>query len=193
MWQAVGVPSRTALLLPVLAVVALAGCGAATPKSAAPSAGAKAAAFRGSPAPLAGLHRQADALLGGGVAGLRARLRALRGYPVVLNEWASWCEPCQSEFPVYQRVSVTDGAKVAFVGLDAKDQNAAAAAFLKRFPVSYPSYTDPVGSIASSLRLYTAYPQTIYFNRSGRVVFDHAGPYETPAALERDIRHYLLG
>jgi cytochrome c biogenesis protein CcmG, thiol:disulfide interchange protein DsbE len=175
-----------------VAAVALAGCGSQA-KSDAPPVSAVDHAFRHSPAELATLHAQADQLLGGGPRALQARLASLRGYPIVLNEWASWCEPCQSEFPVYQKVAVALGRRVAFLGLDAKDTNASAATFLRRFPVTYPSYTDPNGAIASALHLYTAYPQTIYFNRAGVKVFDHAGPYETVSSLEQDIHEYLKG
>jgi cytochrome c biogenesis protein CcmG/thiol:disulfide interchange protein DsbE len=184
---------RASSLAVGLTVVAIAGCGASQPKSAAPSTSAVTSAFKGSPPALASLHSQANQLLGGGPHALKARLAQLRGYPVVLNQWASWCEPCQSEFPVYQKVAVAFGRKVAFLGIDAKDQNGAASSFLKKFPVTYPSYTDPDGSLASSLQLIAAYPQTIYFNRHGEQVFDHAGPYLSAAALEKDIRRYAMG
>jgi cytochrome c biogenesis protein CcmG, thiol:disulfide interchange protein DsbE len=111
----------------------------------------------------------------------------------VVNKWASWCGPCQTEFPVFQRAAVVLGKRVAFVGIDGKDANASAAAFLKRFPVTYPSYTDPGEAIARSIQAAVYYPQTIYFNRQGKAVYDHAGPYESTAALERDIRRYVLG
>ena len=121
-----------------------------------------------------------------------ARLKSLRGYPVVVNKWASWCGPCQSEFPAYQRASVTYGEQVAFIGIDGKDSDASAAAFLRRFPVTYPSYVDPQEAIARSVQAATYYPQTVYIDRAGIEVYDHAGPYETAAALERDIRRYVL-
>lgn len=175
-----------------IAVVGLAGCGAATPHNAAPAQGTVQAAFNGSPAPLARIHTQANELLGGGSKAFEARLRELRGHPVVVNMWASWCEPCQSEFPSYQRASVAYGRQVAFLGIDAKDQNTAATGFLHRFPVTYPSYTDPKGSIASAINAYQAYPQTFFFDREGQKVFDKAGPYLSAAALEHDIRRYVL-
>jgi cytochrome c biogenesis protein CcmG, thiol:disulfide interchange protein DsbE len=170
----------------------LAGCGAATPHSDAPSHGTVAVAFKGSPPPLAEIHAQANQLIGGGPAAFEARLRSLRGHPVVVNMWASWCEPCQSEFPTYQRASVAYGRQVAFLGIDAKDHNADATAFLRKFPVTYPSYTDPHGSIASAIHSYQAYPQTFFFNSQGKKVFDKAGPYLSVGALERDIRRYVL-
>jgi cytochrome c biogenesis protein CcmG/thiol:disulfide interchange protein DsbE len=148
-------------------------------------------AFGGSPAPLAALHAQANQLLPGGSAAFKARLRALRGYPVVVNLWASWCEPCQSEFPVFQRVAVADGRRVAFLGVDTQDANGNAASFLKHFPVTYPSYTDPHGRIPGSVGADPQYtPQTWYFNRNGSMVYDRAGPV-TVAQLKQDITFYL--
>ena len=172
----------------------LAGCGGGTAHSAAPTRGEVSAAFRGSPAVLALLHGQADRLLGGGVRAVRARLAALKNYPVVINKWASWCGPCQTEFPAFQQASVRYGRQVAFIGIDGKDGNGSAAAFLRRFPVSYPSYTDPHESIADAIQAATYYPQTLFFVRGPHTsyVYDHAGPYETAAALETDIRRYVL-
>jgi cytochrome c biogenesis protein CcmG/thiol:disulfide interchange protein DsbE len=175
----------------VLAALLATACGAAAPRSAAPSPAREAAAFKGSPAPLAGLHAQADRLLGGGVPSFRTRLTSLRGYPVVVNKWASWCGPCQTEFPAFQRAALRYGRSVAFVGIDGKDSATQAAAFLRRFPVAYPSYQDPDENIARSIKASVYFPQTVYFDRRGRIVYDHAGPYESVSALERDIHRYL--
>ncbi len=101
------------------------------------------ARLTGSPAPLAALHAQAGELLPGGLGAVRARLAALRGLPVVINKWASWCVPCRSEFGAFQRASVAQGRQVAFIGVDSGDSSLPdARAFLRAFPVSYPSYYD---------------------------------------------------
>jgi cytochrome c biogenesis protein CcmG/thiol:disulfide interchange protein DsbE len=182
------------VLLAALVVIAVivAGGGSSTPRSAGLSKGSVAAALAGSPPVLASLHAEGNQLLAGGPQAFEAQLKRLRGYPVVVNKWASWCGPCQTEFPAYQRASVAYGRRVAFIGIDGKDTNPSAAAFLRRFPVSYPSYTDPHEDIARQIRAATYYPQTVYVDRAGTEVFDHAGPYETAAALERDIRRYVL-
>jgi cytochrome c biogenesis protein CcmG/thiol:disulfide interchange protein DsbE len=181
-------------LMTVVALVCpgLAACGGGEPRNAAPPTAAVTSAFRGSPAPLASLHGQAGQLLSGGTVAFQERLADLRGHPVVINKWASWCGPCQTEFPAFQRAAVRYGRQVAFIGLDSKDQNASAKAFLRRFPVTYPSYVDPHETIADALGATQFFPQTVFINARGRHEYDHAGPYETAAALERDIRLYLL-
>jgi cytochrome c biogenesis protein CcmG, thiol:disulfide interchange protein DsbE len=183
-----------AVLLVALVIVAVlvARPKTSTPRSAHLSQSAVSTALAGSPRALASLHAQSNQVLPGGTKAFTARLKALRGHPVVVNEWASWCEPCQTEFPVFQRASVDFGRQVAFIGLDARDTDAAAGAFLHRFPVSYPSYADPSQHIATMLKAVGGVPQTVYINRRGKQVFDHAGPYETAASLQADVRRYAL-
>ena len=110
----------------ILACAALlAGCGASNPPSAAPSKATLAKAFQGSPPALMALHRQANELIGGSKSAFDSRLAALRGHPVVVNKWASWCAPCRGEFPVFQRAVLgpSIGNTVAFVGLDGQDND----------------------------------------------------------------------
>jgi cytochrome c biogenesis protein CcmG/thiol:disulfide interchange protein DsbE len=145
-----------------------------------------------SPAPLAALHAQADEILPGGLPALRARLAALRGRPVVINKWASWCEPCRAEFGVFQRVSVSQGREVAFVGIDSGDSSRANALdFLRSSPVSYPSYYDQSGQAGAAITDSTFTPVTVFYNRRGGQ-FIHQGPYLSVAKLEEDVRRYAL-
>ncbi|MGI8714965.1 MAG: TlpA family protein disulfide reductase [Solirubrobacteraceae bacterium] len=178
--------------LAVLLCPLLAACGAAKFHSAPPSRSEVRRSLQGSPPALAQLHDQANRLLPGGVTAFNARLRALRGHPVVVNKWASWCGPCQSEFPTFQRAAVKYGRQVAFVGLDGNDHDGSASSFLRRFPVTYPSYVDPRSAIAGTIGAASYFPMTVYITPSGHRVFEHAGPYATEASLEHDIRFYLL-
>ena len=150
------------------------------------------ARLAGSPAPLAALHAQSSALLPGGLGAVRARLAALRGYPVVVNKWASWCVPCRSEFGAFQRASVAQGRQVAFIGLDSGDSSLRdARSFLRSFPVSYPSYYDKSGKAGTAITDSTFTPVTVFYDRSGRE-YIRQGPYPTSAKLEQDVRRYAL-
>jgi cytochrome c biogenesis protein CcmG, thiol:disulfide interchange protein DsbE len=151
------------------------------------------AALTGSPAPLAALHAQDSRILPGGLPALRARLASLRGLPMVINKWASWCEPCRAEFGVFQHVSVSEGRQVAFVGIDSGDTSKADAVnFLHSFPLSYPSYYDPSEQAGVAITDSTSTPVTVFYNRAGGQ-FIHQGPYLSMAKLEQDIRRYALG
>jgi cytochrome c biogenesis protein CcmG/thiol:disulfide interchange protein DsbE len=145
----------------------------------------------GSPAPLAALHAQADELLGGGASALRARLAALKGWPVVLDKWASWCEQCKAEFGVFQRTATNLGRKVAFIGIDSGDTSRAKPLeFLDSFPVSYPSYFDPSTQIGVEVSDSTLVPATIFYNRRGERNYIRQGAYPSVATLERDVERY---
>jgi cytochrome c biogenesis protein CcmG, thiol:disulfide interchange protein DsbE len=149
-------------------------------------------ALAGAPKPLADLYAQGDRLLPGGTAAFERRLAALRGHPVVVNKWASWCGPCREELPFFQRLSAQMGKRVAFVGVDGNDSPAAARTFLGEFPLPYPSYTDPDESIAGLLGATVGFPATAFYDAGGTRVFVKQGQYATQADLAADIRRYAL-
>jgi cytochrome c biogenesis protein CcmG, thiol:disulfide interchange protein DsbE len=146
----------------------------------------------GAPPRLAALHRQANELLPGARDGLRARLRALRGHPVVVNVWGSWCGPCRLELPVFQRASLRWGKRVAFVGVDLNDSREGAASLLRTVPLPYPSYEDPHGKVYNGYRL-AGTPSTIFYDAAGRQTYIHQGPYYAQADLDAQIERYALG
>lgn len=184
-------PIRAAVLLAaaLLLLAGWAGCGEGEEASAELD---YEKALAGAPAPLATLHDQGNELLGGGVGAYRDRLKALRGYPVVVNKWASWCGPCRFEFPAFQRMSARFGKRVAFLGVDSDDSEDAAATFLEQYPVPYPSYSDPDQEIAEEMTATLGFPSTAFYDRSGELVYLKQGPYANDQEFLADIQRYAL-
>jgi cytochrome c biogenesis protein CcmG/thiol:disulfide interchange protein DsbE len=142
------------------------------------------------PKPLAALYEQRNELLSGGTAAFEERLRELRGFPIVVNKWASWCGPCRAEFPFFQSQAAKLGDEVAFVGIDFFDSNDAARTFLDANPVPYPSYLDPDKEIAASLDVEGETPATVFFNSKGEQVYAYRGGYASEQDLAADIERY---
>jgi cytochrome c biogenesis protein CcmG/thiol:disulfide interchange protein DsbE len=147
--------------------------------------------LRGAPAPLEALHAESGRLLDGGVDAFEARLEGLRGHPVVINKWASWCDPCRAEFPALQQTATERGRDIAFLGLNSGDSRQPAQRFLRRYPTPFPSYVDPDEDIARALRAPANYPVTVFLDARGETAFIHQGAYRDSASLEADIDRYL--
>jgi thiol-disulfide isomerase/thioredoxin len=145
----------------------------------------------GAPPALAAVHREANDLIPGARKALLARVDALRGHPVVINVWAAWCGPCRVELPVVQQASLNWGKRVAFLGVDLKDNRGAAKQLLRDIPLTYPSYEDPDGKVYNGYKLLGT-PATIYYNAAGKQTYIHSGPYESRADLDADIKRYAL-
>jgi cytochrome c biogenesis protein CcmG/thiol:disulfide interchange protein DsbE len=191
---------RTKIVVTVLAIAAVAGVtvwgvasggqtvdsGAGNPHSAAVNYDE---ALAHAPPKLADLYANGDELLPGGLDGLRSELDKLKGYPVVVNVWASWCGPCRSEFPDFQSVAADRGDELAFMGVDALDTDAAAENFLEELPLPYPSVTDPDQQVKRELGL-RGYPATAYYDSNGNLVHLKQGPYTSEAELQADVDRY---
>ena len=175
-----------------LAVILGGGCGSSEGGGNGGSHPDYAKALAGSPPALAALHKQANDLLPGGTDAYEKRIAGLRGYPIVVNVWASWCGPCRFEFPVLQKLSAQYGKKVAFLGVNSEDAEDAAGTYLEEEPVPYPSYNDPDKEILSSLGAFGGLPDTAFYDRTGELVHLKQGPYSEDSELEEDVRHYAL-
>jgi len=102
-------------------------------------------------------------------------LVTLRGKPVVVNVWASWCGPCIKEAPILAMASTAYRGRVQFVGVDIEDSYPPARTFIQKYGWSYPSVFDPNSEIRNGLLLH-GQPATIGFDSSGNRGFLWEGP-----------------
>jgi cytochrome c biogenesis protein CcmG/thiol:disulfide interchange protein DsbE len=111
-------------------------------------------------------------------------LAELRGTPVVLNFWASWCVPCREEAPLLQRTWRQQARPrgVLFVGLDMQDITDDARGFLHDFHIAYLNIRDPSNPVAHRYGV-TGLPETFFITASGKVVSHVVG--ESSAAQLR--------
>lgn len=144
------------------------------------------------PAPLRALYARGDELRHLQGDEFVAAIRRLRGYPVVINKWASWCKPCREEFSMLRRMSAKYGDRVAFIGINAGDSNENARAFLRENATLYPHVIDPAEQISGALRADRVFPATIFLDRDGDIVTVSPGPFPTQPTLEQAIRRYAL-
>lgn len=193
MRRAVIAVCAVALVAAVVGGIVQAGGGQQAPKAAGGplSLAAVSAPVDGAPPALAALRRRVNELVPGGPAAFDAQLRALRGHPVVVNMWASWCDPCRFELPFLQREAVRRGAQVAFLGVNVADARAAARRMAARYPMPYPSFEDPRDRIFSR---YSArgLPSTAFYDARGKLVLVHQGVFSTQAKLARAIDRYAV-
>ena len=119
-------------------------------------------------------------------------LASLRGKAVVVNFWASWCEPCKEESPRLEeawRRHRRDG--VVVVGVDAHDFKSEATRFVERYELTYPIAHDGPGRTLDRFGV-VAFPETVFIDREGRIVAWVQGPVSAEA-IEENISRALEG
>jgi cytochrome c biogenesis protein CcmG/thiol:disulfide interchange protein DsbE len=167
-WTRSGIVGFGAITLAIAALLVLLGVRLVAASQAVNSAGS------GGISPLVG-HAAPDLGItvyngSNGSGGKTLRLADLRGHPVVVNFWASWCQPCQEETPIvqaaYQKYA---GQGVVFVGVDYEDKADAATAFLKQYGVTYPSGPDTSSGESAVAYGVTGPPETVFIDRTGVV------------------------
>ena len=170
---------RTLLVVAAVAAVAAAGIGAAVALSG--SSGGASGGRVGQPAP----GFSVDTLRGGG----RVTLASAGGRPLVLNFWASWCGPCTDEMPALEAEHRALGGRVAFIGLDTKDNRDDGASFLRKVGVDYVAGFDPLATTFDKYGLI-GMPTTFLIRPGGEVVYRHTGALDQ-STLDGLVQRYF--
>lgn len=120
-------------------------------------------------------------------AAFTAKVASFRGKPLVVNFWATWCDPCKAEMPRLAAAAKTYAGRVAFLGVDVQDDSAFAARFARREHVSYMSVADPRRDVVQSQHIL-GLPVTQFYDAAGKQRSVHQGeikPDQLRAAIEK--------
>lgn len=101
-------------------------------------------------------------------------LSALRGKPVVINFWASWCPPCTDELPYFERLAQLYGKRVTIVTVDWNEGPGVAASYLKQHGIALPVVTDQQSDIYKAYSLFEV-PDTLVLDAQGNVTYVSVG------------------
>ena len=128
--------------------------------------------------------------------GRRVSLTAMRGTPVVLNFWASWCADCKVEHPYILHIGRYFARRgVKFFGVSYQDSDSSARAFMRRYGVAWPDLRDPGQRTAIDYGV-TGVPETFVIDRRGILRYHSPGPVApnaptSPLILTRQIDRVL--
>jgi cytochrome c biogenesis protein CcmG/thiol:disulfide interchange protein DsbE len=108
----------------------------------------------------------------------RSSLSDYRGRVVLLNFWASWCEPCRTESPLLQRwhKRIADSGGTV-LGVDVLDVTSDAREFARKYKLTYPMLRDHDGNALGDFGV-VAYPETFVIDRRGRIAATRRGPVD---------------
>lgn len=113
------------------------------------------------------------------------RLDDFKGQGVVLNFWASWCDPCRAEADLLEQTWRREqGNGIVFIGLDYLDQEHAALSYLAEFDITYPNGADLQSSAARSYGI-KGVPETFFIGPDGTIVSKVIGPVVSQSDLDR--------
>jgi len=117
-------------------------------------------------------------------------LSGLRGTPLVVNVWASWCPPCAAEMPHLNAAHKAAGDRVQFLGVDLLDRRDRGLAWAKDFVMRFASVQDPDGVIRARMQV-PAPPVTVFVRPDGQVTEVHYGQFRSEREVRAAIARHL--
>lgn len=117
-------------------------------------------------------------------------LSTLRGTPLVLNVWASWCPPCIAEMPILTAAAADLRGQVQFLGVDIQDRDSAALEMMVAFGADFPSVVDEAGQIRGQLAI-SGPPVTFFVDERGVIVGRHDGALLSTEYFDALLEQYL--
>ena len=116
--------------------------------------------------------------------GRELALRQLTGTPTVINLWASWCGPCRTELPVFERLHESAAGRIRVVGVDTEDSDAAGRSFVTDTGLRFPQLRDSDGKLGRQLGR-SLLPTTVLVTADGRVAQVYTGQPLTDGTLRQ--------
>ncbi len=123
--------------------------------------------------------------------GMKVSLAELKGRPVIINFWASWCGPCKMEHPVLEWGAREFGQQAPFLGVVFEDSDDNARRFLRQMGASFPQLTDPRGGMAVDYGV-AGVPETYFVDAQGIIRGKHVGPID-PQTLSVRLKELTSG
>ena len=145
------------LLIGAVVLFSLPGGGAKARRPAPPATGVALADFQ-----VEGLNRKPISL------------SSMKGKPVVLNFWATWCPPCREEMPLFERFSKELADQVVFVGINYDEDPVTVQNYILETKITFPIWLDS-GGLVSDLYYIQSYPNTLFVDADGILRAQHIG------------------
>jgi thiol-disulfide isomerase/thioredoxin len=142
----------------------------------------------------AGDRQSAPQISGTTLTGQKLALSQYQGHIVVLNVWGSWCTPCREEGPALEGAYQQYRSKgVDFLGINTRDDNAAALAYVSNTGITYPSLQDPDETLVLQFKAIfpaTTVPSTVILDQQGKVAVRVLGQVTEPE-LDQELNALL--